>query len=476
MLVTAGTQLAPDRQRGAHARPVRRAGAPAARARWRRTSGGAGTPTPRACSASSIRCSGASSTTTRSRCSQQIPIDKLEERASQLALHSRINYAYRRMQEYLQLEAHVGRAARRRALGAAGRVLLGRVRPARVAADLLGRPRHPRRRSHQERVGSRHPAGRRRPVLRPGLLPAAARSRRLAARGLHRRRHRRAADPAGAAATARRSSISIETRTGTIVARVWQLSVGRNTLLLLDSNVDGNQPEDRELTARLYGGDQRVRIRQELLLGVGGVRALAALGISPGVVHLNEGHSAFAGARAGPPADGHRGHRRLGSDAPRRRRRSCSRRTRRCRPATTVSRPSSIEEHLGPLREVARPRRTISSWALGRVNPDDRGRRLLHDGAGAEDCRHRANAVSSLHGQVSRAMWTPLFPGRSEERVPIGHITNGVHVPTWLAPQMRQVYDRHLGPDWPQRAGDPGFWERDRRRSTTASCGRRTRR
>ena len=89
-------------------------------------------------------------------------------------------------------------------------------------------------------------------------------------------------------------TVSIETRTGTIAARVWQLAVGRNTLLLLDSNVDGNQPEDRELTSRLYGGDDRVRIRQELLLGVGGVRALAALGIAPGVLHLNEGHSAFA--------------------------------------------------------------------------------------------------------------------------------------------------------------------------------------
>src|SRR6476660_4619765 len=88
--------------------------------------------------------------------------------------------------------------------------------------------------------------------------------------------------------------IQIETRTGTIAARVWTLTVGRNTLLLLDSNVEGNQPEDRDLTARMYGGDHRVRIRQELLLGVGGVRALAAMGVSPGVVHLNEGHSAFA--------------------------------------------------------------------------------------------------------------------------------------------------------------------------------------
>ncbi len=88
--------------------------------------------------------------------------------------------------------------------------------------------------------------------------------------------------------------VKIETRTGTIFARVWQLAVGRNKLLLLDSNVEGNAPEDRELTARLYGGDTRVRIRQELLLGIGGVRALHAAGINPGVVHLNEGHSAFA--------------------------------------------------------------------------------------------------------------------------------------------------------------------------------------
>ena len=71
----------------------------------------------------------------------------------------------------------------------------------------------------------------------------------------------------------------------------------------------------------------------------------------------------------------------------------------------------------------------------------------------------KANAVSSLHGQVSRAMWTGLYPGVAEERVPIGHITNGVHVQTWLAPQMRQVYDRHLGPDWPERCGEPQLWD-----------------
>src|SRR6202795_2390172 len=89
-------------------------------------------------------------------------------------------------------------------------------------------------------------------------------------------------------------TVQIETRTGCIRARVWRVKVGRCDLLLLDSNVEGNAPEDRELTSRLYGGDGRIRIRQELLLGIGGFRVLKAMGVTPGVLHLNEGHSGFA--------------------------------------------------------------------------------------------------------------------------------------------------------------------------------------
>jgi starch phosphorylase len=96
--------------------------------------------------------------------------------------------------------------------------------------------------------------------------------------------------------------------------------------------------------------------------------------------------------------------------------------------------------------------------ALGRVDPQNGFEEFCMTVLALKSSR-RANAVSSVHGQVSRAMWNGLFPGGSEERVPIGHITNGVHVHTWLAPQMRQVYDRHFGPDWPERAGDSGFWE-----------------
>ena len=120
--------------------------------------------------------------------------------------------------------------------------------------------------------------------------------------------------------------------------------------------------------------------------------------------------------------------------------------------------PALVDEHLGPLREslgVDRDR----FLGLGRVNPSDGNETFCMTVLALKSC-HRANAVSSLHGQVSRAMWSPLYPDRSEDRVPIGHITNGVHVPTWLAPQMRQVYDRHLGPDWTARASDASLWDR----------------
>jgi starch phosphorylase len=251
--------------------------------------------------------------------------------------------------------------------------------------------------------------------------------------------------------------VSIETQTGTISARVWQLSVGRNTLLLLDSDVEGNQPEDRELTARLYGGDDRVRIRQELLLGVGGVRALSALGVSPGVLHLNEGHSAFASielVRQRMVMEG--------IDA--------TEAIRRVAPQVVFTThtpvpaghdyfsPALVDEHLGPLRDALGMDRD-NFLSLGRVEPQDPNERFCMTVL-ALKLSHRANAVSSLHGQVSRAMWASLFRNRSEDQVPIGHITNGVHVHSWLAPQMRQVYDRHLGPDWPERASDPALWEK----------------
>ena len=247
----------------------------------------------------------------------------------------------------------------------------------------------------------------------------------------------------------------IETRTGRLRAQVWRASVGRRTLLLLDSDIEGNTPEDRELTARLYGGDVRVRIRQELLLGIGGVKALQALGMVPDVLHLNEGHSAFAvleTARGRVVREG------IDFDKARRR---VARRT-----VFTTHTPVEaghdrfsselVEEHLGPLREsLGITHEQLMS--LGRVDPDDATEKFCMTVLGIKTSR-RTNAVSSLHGEVSRHMWAGLWTNRSEEEVPIGHITNGIHVPSWLAPQMHQLYDRYLPASWPQQSGLPEVW------------------
>jgi starch phosphorylase len=226
-------------------------------------------------------------------------------------------------------------------------------------------------------------------------------------------------------------------------------------LLLLDSNVDGNSPEDRQLTSRLYGGDSRVRIRQELLLGVGGARALAALGVSPGVVHLNEGHSAFAALELV--------RRRMeveGIDMGEALRRVAAQVVFTTHTPVPAGHdrfsPHLVEEHLGPLRDAL----GLSYEGLlgfGRVNPHDHGEEFCMTVLALKSCR-RANAVSSLHGYVSRSMWMPLYPGLREDHVPIGHITNGVHVSTWLAPPMRQMYERHLGADWAARTTAPALW------------------
>ena len=250
-------------------------------------------------------------------------------------------------------------------------------------------------------------------------------------------------------------TVSIETREDDLRAKVWKMQVGRVDLYLLDCDVEGNSPQDRQLTSRLYGGDKRTRVRQELVLGVGGVRALLALGIQPGVYHLNEGHSAFAPLEAirermineGQSFDGAL--------------REVAQRT-----VFTTHTPvpaghdrfdaNTIEEHLGPLRDQL----GISAdqlMGLGRVEPQNEGEPFCMTVAGLKLSR-RANAVSNLHGHVSRRMWAHLWPWRVEEEIPIGHITNGVHIPTWLAYQMQQLYDRHFEHGWIHRMGIPQVW------------------
>ncbi len=251
-------------------------------------------------------------------------------------------------------------------------------------------------------------------------------------------------------------TINIETRQGPLLAKVWLMHVGRVNLYLLDCDVEGNSPQDRELTSRLYGGDLRARVRQELVLGVGGVKALRALGITPGVYHLNEGHSGFAPLeviRERMHDDG------MDFDDALR---EVAQRT-----VFTTHTPvpaghdrfdsGLIEEHLGPLRDKL----GISHeqlMGLGRVEPQSEGEAFCMTVLGLKMSR-RANAVSSLHGHVSRRMWAHLWPWRVEEEIPIGHITNGVHIPSWLAYQMQQLYDRYFSSDWNQRMGEPEVWQ-----------------
>ena len=263
-----------------------------------------------------------------------------------------------------------------------------------------------------------------------------------------------AADPGGRADRRRGPAVAARR----CARRCGRSRVGRNKLLLLDTDVDGNSEENRQLAARLYFGDQRIRIRQELLLGVGGVRALRAAGIHWGGLHLNEGHSAFAtleytrllhGAdrrrlpdvRAGgrPEHGVHHPH------AGRRRPRSLPARAGRRAP--------------GAAAPLARAWRSTSSWGSGRIRPEDHREALCMTVLAFKMSRY-ANGVSALHGRITRKSWQVLWPHHREDEVPVGHITNGVHVRTWLAPAMQELYAKHMGADWRDHLADPRMWAR----------------
>jgi len=251
--------------------------------------------------------------------------------------------------------------------------------------------------------------------------------------------------------------VRMETRGPGLLARIWELQVGRVRLLLLDSNVEGNSEEDRGLTSRLYGGNERTRIRQELLLGIGGARALQALQIFPGVLHLNEGHSAFAileEVRRMMQDDG------IPFDRALRRVSLYTIFTTHTPVAAGHDRfsPDLVEEHLGVFREKLGLSHD-DFMALGRVNPTERNEPFCMTVLALKNSR-RANAVSAIHADVSRRMWHPLWPQRAEVEVPICHITNGVHVLSWIAPQMNKMLEMRLGADWTTRMTHPDLWEK----------------
>jgi starch phosphorylase len=385
----------------------------------------------------------------------ELPLAKLEARAAELMLHSRVNYAYRRMLEYLEAD---------RTWGAKN---AGVLRPHPVAYFSAEFGVHESLPVYSGGLGVlagdhiKSASDLDIPLVGIGLFYGQGYFRqRLDLAGWQREEYLKTdvnqmAMEVAIGKDRRPVVVEIETRSGRIHAKVWRVKVGRRDLLLLDSDVEGNAPEDRELTSRLYGGDLRIRIRQELLLGVGGLRALKALGISPGVLHLNEGHSAFAVLEAIRMRMEEEG---LAFEA------AVPRVAREVVFTTHTPVPAGhdrfdaglVEEHIGPLREALGLTQE-SLLGLGRENTNNSDE-LFCMTVLALRLSRRANAVSALHAEVSRAMWTKLFRNKLEDDIPIGHITNGVHVPSWLAPQMFRLYDRHLGTDWHQRSSEAKIW------------------
>jgi starch phosphorylase len=239
-----------------------------------------------------------------------------------------------------------------------------------------------------------------------------------------------------------------------VTLQIWRVDVGRVPLYLLDAQRPENTRLDRWITTRLYVGDRQIRLAQYAVLGQGGVRALEALGIDPSVIHLNEGHAALApleltrrAVARGVPFD-----------------EALARARSRTVFTTHTPVPAGNETYgADELRTVLDGLTTglgvpeDEVLALGRSRPEDESEPLGLTVLAIRTSRS-SNAVSRLHGQVTRIMWQHLFPHRPVDEVPITHVTNGVHLPTWMAPPMQELLDRYLEPGWRTRAADPETW------------------
>ena len=241
-----------------------------------------------------------------------------------------------------------------------------------------------------------------------------------------------------------------------VKAQVWKAQVGRISLYLLDTNIDVNRPEDRDITDQLYGGDLEMRIRQEIVLGIGGCRALRALGLEPVVYHMNEGHSAF-----------------LSLERVCQLMHDCGLTFAEAREAASAGLvftthtpviaghdsfpPHLIDRYLGEyVRGLGISRQEM--LALGRKNPSDEGEPFWMTVLALRMAAY-SNGVSKLHGEVSREMWQGLWPGLPEDEVPIGHVTNGVHLRSWVSDELEAHYDRYIGSRWRNEPSKTTSWE-----------------
>jgi starch phosphorylase len=242
-----------------------------------------------------------------------------------------------------------------------------------------------------------------------------------------------------------------------VALQAWRVDVGRIPLYLLDANLVENAPEDRALTNTLYGGDKNHRIRQEILLGIGGVRLLGAIGVSPSICHMNEGHSAFLAlervrqmmAREGVPflvaAEAASAGNVFTTHTP-----------------VPAGNDAFAHDLIAPYLSVLADGLGMTGeevQSIGKADPAQPGGEFSMPVL-AIRMADRYNGVSVLHGREARAMWRGLWPELDEHEVPIGSITNGVHVGTWVARDLAAVFTRVFGPDWQERGNDQALWGR----------------
>jgi len=263
---------------------------------------------------------------------------------------------------------------------------------------------------------------------------------------------RRLIDPA----TGEQYRVQVELPGRNVTIGVWQLDAGRIPVYLLDTNFPENSREDRDITRTLYGGDIETRIKQEIVLGIGGVRALAKIGQKANVFHINEGHAAFlALERIAQIREKYA----VGFDEAREAAAAAHLFTTHTPVPAGIDRfaPELIERYLAPLpQRLGIDFETLK--AMGRVNvfdPQEHFSMAVLAIRTSQFC----NGVSALHGQVSRKMWAAIWPGLPEPEIPIGHVTNGCHPRSWISPQLMGLYDRFLGPDWQLDPMDHDIWK-----------------
>ncbi|MDR1252355.1 MAG: alpha-glucan family phosphorylase [Treponema sp.] len=251
--------------------------------------------------------------------------------------------------------------------------------------------------------------------------------------------------------------ISVDLAGRQAIAQIWEVKVGRSSLYLLDTNIEENAPDIRNVTAALYGGDKETRMQQEILLGIGGIRALRALGINPAVTHMNEGHAAFLGLE--------------------RIREIMVERNFTFEEAKEAVWPTNIFTTHTPVPagnerfDIALMEKYFRAWpqilgiswkdflGLGRIYPNDDHETFCMTVLALKLAAY-ANGVAKLHGVVSREMWKDLWPGLPLNEVPIAHVTNGVHSRTWVSSGMIELLDRYFGPHFEDKPTDLKIWER----------------